>query len=77
MMKHRNLKNEEWTRMAIDSLFERGVLPDWQEFASVIRNDKHLAEETLIVCGYHQNIESAALARVLVDHFYGAMADVG
>lgn len=76
-MKHRNLKNEEWTRMAIDSLFERGTRPDWEEFVSAMRKDKQLARETLYMCDHHQNIESANLARVLVNHFYGTDDDMG
>lgn len=76
-MKHRNLKNEEWTRMAIDSLFDRGTRPHWEEFAQAMRNDKRLAEDTLYMCDHHQNIESANLARVLVTHFYGTDEDMG
>ena len=69
-MKHRHLKTEEWSRMAIDSLFERGKLPEWREFVSVLVKDKHLAEETLAVCSYHRNTGSAMLARVLVEGLY-------
>ena len=71
-MKHRNLKNEEWTLMAIDSLFERGTRPDWEEFVSAMRKDPGLAKDTLDMCNHHSNIESATLARVLVRHFYGS-----
>lgn len=63
--------------MAIDSLFEDGALSDWKEFFLALRNDERLARETLIVCGYHSNTESAALAKVLVSHFYGADLDMG
>lgn len=70
-MKHRNLKDEKWTRMAIDSLFERGVRRDWEEFVSVMRSDRKLAEDTLITCRYHSNKESAELAKVLIRHFHG------
>ncbi len=60
--------------MAIDSLFERGDKRDWQEFASVLRDDKSVARDALFMCDHHANIESAALARVLIRHFYG---DIG
>lgn len=63
--------------MAIDSLFERGVRHDWQEFASALRNDKRIAEDTLFMCDHHANIESAALAKVLILHFYGKDFDMG
>ena len=76
-MKHRNLKNEEWTRMAIDSLFERGTRHDWEEFVSAMRKDERIAKDTLYICDHHSNIESAALARVLVRHLYGTDEDMG
>jgi hypothetical protein len=56
--------------MAIDSLFERGKLPDWKEFVAVLEKDKNLAEETLAVCKYHQNTESVKLALVFVEALY-------
>lgn len=76
-MKHRNLTTQDWTRSAIDSLFERGIRPDWEEFSRALGHDKLLARETLLVCDYHQNTESAALARTLVNHFYGLEDDMG
>ncbi len=76
-MKHRNINTTEWTRMAIDSLFDDGTLPDWKEFFAALENDETLALEPLAVCGYHQNLESAALAKVLIRHFYGSDEDMG
>ena len=35
-MQHRNIITEEWSRMAIASLFERGRLPDWREFVQAL-----------------------------------------
>ena len=69
-MKHRNLTTQNWTRSAIDSLFERGIRPDWEEFSRVLRQDERLARETVYVCEYHQNIESATLAKILVENFF-------
>ncbi len=63
--------------MAIDSLFEDGTLPDWQEFYRALRDDKFIASETLFVCDHHSNAESVALARVLVKHFYLTADDMG
>lgn len=76
-MKHRNLKDEKWTRTAIDSLFDRGVRADWEEFAAALRDDKKLAIDTLYMCERHSNTGSARLAEVLVRHFYGSGADMG
>lgn len=59
--------------MAIDSLFERGKLTDWQEFAHALRNDAELAKKTLLMCERHQDQRSAALARVLAEHFHPAL----
>ena len=69
-MQHRNINTDEWSRMAIDSLFERGVLPDWREFAQALRRDVDLASETLLMCERHPNKASAALARTLAEHFH-------
>jgi hypothetical protein len=76
-MKHRNLTTQDWTRSAIDSLFDRGIRKDWEEFGRALGDDERLARETLLVCEYHQNAESAALARVLVQHLYGTDDDMG
>jgi hypothetical protein len=56
--------------MAIDFLFERGKLPDWKEFAAVLATDRNVAEETLVVCRYHQNSGSVKLAQLLVQDNY-------
>ncbi|MGQ0540799.1 MAG: hypothetical protein ACT4O9_02975 [Blastocatellia bacterium] len=70
-MKHRNLKDERWTRMAIDSLFERGKHKDWKEFAVALRNDRQIALDALCMSEHHAENGSAELARVLVSQFYG------
>ncbi len=69
-MKHRNLQTEDWSKMAIDSLFERGKLPDWKEFVSVLGNDANVAKDALAVCRYHQNTDSVKLALVFLKDFY-------
>ena len=69
-MRHRNITTGEWTLMAIDSLFERGTLPDWQEFAEALKDNAELARNTLFMCERHSDKGSAALARTLVEHFH-------
>ena len=69
-MKHRNLNTEDWSRTAIDSLFERGKLPDWKEFIDTLKKDENLAKETLYMCQYHDNRDSAKLAFVFLEEFY-------
>ena len=56
--------------MAIDSLFERGSLPDWKEFVQALKKDENLAKETLFMCQIHQNQDSAKLALTLLEEFY-------
>ena len=69
-MKHRHLTTENWSRMAIDSLFDRGKLADWKEFVSVLSTDRELAEQTLAVCKYHKNTGSVELALVFLTDFF-------
>ena len=69
-MQHRNIVTEEWSRMAIESLFERGKLPDWREFVQALQKREELAINTLFICDHHPDRRSAALARTLVEHFH-------
>ncbi len=69
-MQHRNLNTEEWSRMALDSLFDRGKLSDWQEFAQVLKSNVDLAKETLFMAERHAEQGAAELARVLVEYFH-------
>ncbi len=69
-MIQRHLQGETWSLMAIESLLERGGLPDWREFARALRQDRRLAEATLHVCDGPVDPGSAELARTLVAHLY-------
>lgn len=69
-MQHRNITTDQWTRMAIDSLFDDGVLEDWKEFVSALKKDPQIARETIQVCKYHKERGSVELARVLVGYLY-------
>lgn len=73
-MQHRNLNTEEWSRMALDSLFDRGKLADWQEFACALKSDVGLARETLFMAERHAEQGAAELARVLVEYFHPNLA---
>jgi hypothetical protein len=76
-MHHRNLIGEAWTPMAIDSLFTRGELKDWREFAESMAKDANVAQAALGVAGYHEDRGSAALARILVQRFHPQMSGRG
>jgi hypothetical protein len=51
-MIHRHITTSKWTAMAIESLFDRGTLQDWREFAASVKADAHLAEIVRKVCEY-------------------------
>ena len=69
-MMHRNINTNEWSRMAIDSLFDDGTLTDWREFFLALKKDERLERETLFMCDHHSNIESVTLARILVNSLH-------
>lgn len=76
-MKHRNIDTTEWTRMAIDSLFDDGALEDWQEFSRALSKDPEIARNTIRVCSYHSEKGSVELARVLINRYFEAEEDLG
>ena len=73
-MKHRHLTTTEWPLMAIDSLFYRGDLADWQRFAHTLRGDPDLAARTLKVCNYREPDGSEGIALALIAHYFPALA---
>lgn len=52
--------------MAIESLFDRGGLADWREFARALRTDAELPERAAKVCRYRQPDGAERIAMVLV-----------
>jgi len=76
-MQHRNITTERWTRMAIDSLFERGTFRDWREFAQALKDNAAVARNTLAMCECHSDKRSAALARTLVEYFHPELSNMG
>ena len=65
-MQHRHLTTQQWTLMAIESLFDRGQLEDWREFAAALRTDAALAQRTLRVCDYRKPDGAEGIARALM-----------
>jgi hypothetical protein len=53
--------------MAIESLFDRGNLDDWREFARALRADPQMAERVKRVCGYRPKDGSERIAMALVE----------
>lgn len=67
-MIHRHLTRTEWTRMAIESLFDRGDLDDWREFARALRHDAAVAERAVAVSRYREPDGAEGIALALVAH---------
>ncbi len=68
-MIHRHIITTEWTLMAIESLFDRGDLADWREFAAAIKTNRQAAADALRVCGYHRDAGAKAIARIVVEKY--------
>lgn len=51
-MKHRHLKHEEFTTVAIEDILARGRMPDWQPLITAIQADPYgeVAEKTRVLC---------------------------
>jgi len=66
-MKHRHITTSEWSLMAIESLFERGSLEDWREFARALKDDPSLQERVRKVCAYREPDGSERIALALME----------
>ena len=55
--------------MAVESLFDRGEMADWQEFGFALAQDEQIAVSALRLARNHEDRGSAALARILVKRF--------
>jgi hypothetical protein len=69
-MQHRHIATNEWIPMAVESLFDRGEMPDWQEFGRALAKDRNLGLIALMLAERHEDRGSAALARILVERFH-------
>ena len=75
-MRHRNIVGNRWTRMAIDSLYSRGEMADWQEFGAALAKDSDLAVSAIAMAEGHEDTGSAALVRILVERFHPDLLEV-
>ena len=73
-MKHRHLDTTDWTPMAVESLFDRGELADWQDFVRAMRQNPELGRTALRLAAGHEDGGSAALARLLVSQHQPGVA---
>ncbi len=65
-MKHRHITTNDWSLMAIESLFERGLLEDWREFARALKHDPSLRARVRKVCAYREPDGSERIALALM-----------
>ena len=66
-MQHRHLNTDQWTAAAIDSVLERGDLPDWKELFGAVRNNPEIAALVLQVATEHDLGGASILAKTLVE----------
>ena len=65
-MIHRHLTTSKWTAMAIESLFDRGTLQDWRQFAAALKADPDLAGEVRRVCAYRSADGAERIAEAIL-----------
>jgi hypothetical protein len=66
-MQHRHLNTDQWTAAAIDSVLERGDLPDWKELFAAVRNNREVADLVRRVATEHDLGGASILAKTLVE----------
>ncbi len=69
LVTHRHLNSTEWTLAAIDSLLERGDLPDWRELFAAVGRDEALAGRVMQMAQVRRG-ESGG-ASELAEHLLG------
>jgi hypothetical protein len=74
-MMHRHITTTKWTMMAIESLFDRGTLADWREFAAELEGNEELAEKVRKVCGYRAADGAERIAGAILSEKFRAGID--
>lgn len=67
-MQHRHLDTIQWSAAAIDSVLERGDLPDWRDLFKAVEKDRQVAELVLKVATEHDLGGASVVAKTLVGH---------
>jgi hypothetical protein len=76
-MQHRHLDTTEWSAAAIDSVLERGDLPEWKDLFRSVETDRRLAERVLKVAAAHDLGGASILAKLLVEHLQPTLKTTG
>jgi len=59
-VEHRHITSDaDWSKVAIDSLLERGDLSDWQELYAAMQQDRRIAERVIEVAFNHPVVGSS------------------
>jgi hypothetical protein len=66
-MQHRHINTSEWTAAAVDSVLERGDLPDWRELFAAVHQNPEIAKLVLRVATEHDLGGASILAKTLVE----------
>ena len=75
-MRHRHLATNHWSAVAIDSVLERGDLPDWKALFHVVRRDRRVAELVLKVATQHDLGGASILAKYLVEQLHPTLKSI-
>ena len=73
-MEHRHLATDQWSAAAIDSVLERGDVPDWQDLFAAAERSPEVAELILRVASEHDLGGASVLAKTLVERLVGLEA---
>lgn len=69
-MLHRHLDTNTWTAAAIDSVLERGDLPDWQKLFSEVRESLEISQRVLMVASHRSPDGASIVATRLVQRLH-------
>ncbi len=75
-MQHRHLNTQEWSAATIDSVIERGDLPDWQQLFAAARNNREVARLVVQVATDHDLGGASILAKALVERLKNTSPEV-
>lgn len=56
-MKHRHIDDIGWTLAALDSLLERGDLPDWMALIEAMKKDRSIKDRLLARAEKHEHLK--------------------
>jgi hypothetical protein len=67
---HRHIDTNTWTAAAIDSVLDRGDLPDWQKLFSGVNESLEVAKRVLMVASRRSPDGASIIASKLVERLH-------